>query len=66
MWAPQLDLGEALARELREFISCVESGTTPTADAQAGLRVVSILEAASRSLTRGGAMVELEGAKCPV
>jgi len=65
MWAPQLDLSEALAVELREFVSCVEHGTTPIADAQAGLRVVSILEAASQSLARGGRMVELEGMKCP-
>jgi len=64
MWAPQLDLGEALACELREFVSCVEHGKTPTADAMAGLRVVSILEAASKSLARGGAMVNLEGVKC--
>ena len=64
MWAPQLDLGEALAVELREFVGCVQNGTTPTADAQAGLRVVSILEAASQSLERAGAMIELEGIKC--
>lgn len=59
MFAPQLDITEALGSELTEFISCVERGTRPTADGQAGLRVVRILEAAGRSLAKGGALVEL-------
>jgi len=59
MMAPRLDTTEALLRELKEFIACVEIGTAPIADGQAGLRVVRILEAATQSLARRGAMIEL-------
>lgn len=60
MWAPQLDMGEALARELSDFVGCVETGRTPIADGQAGLRVMRILEAASQSLASRGRLIELE------
>jgi len=63
MLAPQLDMTEALRRELEEFATCIEKGTTPVADGEAGLRVVRILEAATRSLTQRGAVVELEREK---
>ena len=59
MFAPQLDITEALGSELSEFVGCVERGTKPSADGAAGLRVVRILEAASRSMANGGAVVEL-------
>lgn len=59
MFAPQLDITEALGSELAEFIACVEQGTQPTADGNAGLRVVRILEAASRSMAQGGTLLEL-------
>jgi predicted dehydrogenase len=63
MTAPQLDMSEALGVELKEFVSCCEQGIRPTADGHAGLRVVRMLEAASRSLAERGAIVELEKAK---
>jgi predicted dehydrogenase len=63
MWAPQLDTTEALTRELREFIDCVEHGRTPIADGHAGLRVVRLLEAASRSLAQRGRLIELNPAR---
>ncbi|HEY6630824.1 MAG TPA: Gfo/Idh/MocA family oxidoreductase [Rhizobiaceae bacterium] len=59
MWAPQLDMTEALSRELREFAGCIENGSVPSADGHAGLRVVKILEAASRSLAQRGRPIEL-------
>jgi predicted dehydrogenase len=59
MWAPQLDMREALGIELREFISCIERRTRPTADGQAGLRVVRILEASTTSLAQSGSVIEL-------
>jgi predicted dehydrogenase len=61
MWAPQLDMREALGVELREFVACIEQKKTPTADGQAGLRVVRILEAATQSLKERGRVVELQG-----
>lgn len=65
MNAPQLDITEALTRELREFMACIEAGTPPIADGQAGLRVVRILDAATKSLSRKGAIVELEQDRIP-
>lgn len=63
MYAPQLDMTEALGRELRQFIECVESSGQPTADGHAGLRVVRILEAATQSLSQRGRVIELEQAR---
>ena len=60
MYAPQLDMTEALGSELRQFIECITNGGTPTADGNAGLRVVRILEAATESLTQRGRVIELE------
>ena len=59
MWAPQLALTEALQTEARHFIDCVEHGKPPTTDGHAGLRVVRLLEAATRSLSEKGALVPL-------
>lgn len=60
MYAPQLDMTEALGRELRQFVECVETNGQPEADGQAGLRVVRILEAATQSLAQRGRVIELE------
>jgi predicted dehydrogenase len=66
MWAPQLAIREALSVELREFVNCIEQRTAPIADGQAGLRVVRILEAASKSLAQRGRVIELETLGCTV
>ncbi|KQV16432.1 oxidoreductase [Rhizobium sp. Root1203] len=63
MYAPQLDMTEALGRELKQFIDCVATNTQPLADGHAGLRVVRILEAATQSLAQRGRVVELEQAR---
>ncbi|SOC40807.1 nucleotide sugar dehydrogenase [Rhizobium subbaraonis] len=63
MYAPQLDMTEALNRELRQFVSCVENNEQPVADGHAGLRVVRILEAATQSLAQRGRVVELGQAR---
>jgi predicted dehydrogenase len=55
MWSPRLEPMEALQQELSYFVECIETGTDPFNDGSAGLRVVKMLEAASKSLeTRGG------------
>jgi predicted dehydrogenase len=66
MWAPQLDMTEALSLELRQFIKCVEARQTPQTDGQAGFRVVQVLEAASQSLANRGRVVELESSRVTV
>jgi predicted dehydrogenase len=66
MWAPQLEMTEALSLELRQFITSVDQRTAPLTDGHAGLRVVRILEAATQSLAQRGQVVELETLKCAV
>jgi predicted dehydrogenase len=63
MYAPKLDLTEALARELTQFMDCIGTGARPIADGECGSRVVRILEAASQSLGQRGRIVELEQAR---
>ena len=51
MWAPQLDVTEALAVEAAHFDRLHRrNDKTPIADGQAGLRVVRLLEAATESM----------------
>jgi predicted dehydrogenase len=66
MWAPQLDMREALGVELSQFVRCIEHKERPTADGLAGWRVVRILEAANRSMRERGRVVELEPSGCAV
>lgn len=59
MWAPRLDVSEALRVEADHFLDCVRTGSTPQSDGQAGLRIVRILEAAHESLDRHGTPVDI-------
>ena len=59
MWAPQLDLTEALRNEASELIAAIEGNRSPLTDGEAGFRVVQILEAASQSLAQRGRPVDL-------
>jgi predicted dehydrogenase len=58
MWAPQLDLTEALQSEVGHFVHCIETGAHPITDGMAGLRVVRLLAAATQSLQTGGRIVD--------
>lgn len=60
MWAPQLDTTEALQAEALHFVSCIENGERPETDGESGLRVIQILEAATRSIEQQGQPVELD------
>ena len=59
MWAPQLEQIEALRHEMGYFVECISSGQEPFNNGCAGLRVVKMLEAASESLSKKGALVYL-------
>ena len=61
MWAPQVDPTEALLTVARHFIACIEKAERPITDAYAGLRIVRLLEAASRSVAARGRLIELDG-----
>ncbi len=62
MIAPALPEKEALQGVMAEFADCIRTGRTPVTDGWAGLRVLDILEAATRSLEFSGAVVPLRGA----
>jgi predicted dehydrogenase len=59
MVAPALGEREALSAMVEEFGRAIRTGTPALTDGRAGLRVLGILEAASRSLAEGGAVVPL-------
>lgn len=59
MWAPKLEVTEALLVEADHFVRCIQDGEQSLSDGRAGLRVVQILEAASRSLIEKGRPVKL-------
>ena len=60
MWAPHLEVTEALRSEATHFIQCITQGDRPITGGEAGLQVVRILEAATQSLKRQGQLIELD------
>ena len=60
MWAPKVEGAEALRVEAVHFLHCIEQNETPQTDGHAGLRVVKILEAATKSMSLQGQCVELD------
>ncbi len=61
MHAPRFDQVEALARVVGEFADCIENGRDALTDGEAGLRVLKVLDAASRSIKADGATVRIAG-----
>lgn len=61
-WSPALPEREALGQLAAEFAESIREGRAPRTDGNAGLRVLSVLEAASRSLDAGGAAAAVEPA----
>jgi predicted dehydrogenase len=59
MWSPKIDTAEALQIEAKHFVNCIEGREKPITDGLAGLRIVQILEAASRSMAERGRPIEL-------
>ena len=55
--SPRLDDYEPLKKQSKHFVDCIENGLTPKSDGYSGLKVVSILEAASLSLKKDGQAV---------
>ena len=60
MWAPHLDLTEALHTEARHFVDCIRNWATPITDGESGYRVVKMLEAADQSMAQNGQYVALQ------
>ena len=63
MVAPALPEREALLEVMAEFGDCVRTGRAPVTDGWSGLRVLDVLEAASRSLQFAGSVVPLRDAR---
>ena len=63
MVAPALPEREALQGVMAEFAHCIRTGRASATDGRAGLRVLDILEAASRSLEFHGSVVPLRGSR---
>lgn len=60
IFIPRISNAEPLAVQLRHFVQVVRGEAPARADARDGVRVVRVLDAASRSLAQGGAPVHLE------
>jgi predicted dehydrogenase len=54
--SPHIQFQEPLLLEDRHFVECIRTGAQPQCDGLSGLQVVSVLEAADRSLQAGGAV----------
>ncbi|ESS72445.1 oxidoreductase domain-containing protein [Methyloglobulus morosus KoM1] len=61
MWAPQIDGSEALKIEGGHFVDCIVNGKVPITDGLLGMRVVQLIEAATRSMNEHGRSVKLKG-----
>lgn len=63
IYSPRIEDFEPLRKICDHFLCCVREGKVPHTDGYNGLRVVSILEAASRSLKLSGKAVPIQGLK---
>jgi predicted dehydrogenase len=59
IWSPQVEAGEALQNVAKHFADCIREGKTPISDGRLGLRVVKLLESATRSIRAQGGRVVL-------
>ncbi|SFN71858.1 Predicted dehydrogenase [Bradyrhizobium sp. Rc3b] len=66
MWAPHISPREALQTEVEHFIDCARNGGQPISSGMSGLRVIEVLEAASRSITEQGKPVAIRQLPCVI
>jgi predicted dehydrogenase len=59
MYSPYLKQSEPLKVECQHFLDCIKNSSQPDTDGLNGLRVVQILEAASKSLKKDGGKVKV-------
>lgn len=57
---PRVETTEPLKIECRHFVDCVRTRSKPLSDAQDGLRVIRILEAAQKSMEQDGVPVRIQ------
>jgi predicted dehydrogenase len=61
IYSPKIEDYEPLKKESDHFLECIRTGRAPLSDGYSGLRVVSILEASSKSLKLSGKAVPIPG-----
>ena len=61
IFIPRVSNTEPLSAQLQHFVRVARGEVQPRADARDGVRTVRVLEAASRSLSQGGAPISVEG-----
>jgi hypothetical protein len=59
MWAPRVEQTEALKLMVEKFVDYISNGGRVINDGIAGMRVVKLLEASTKSLRNKGEMVYL-------
>jgi predicted dehydrogenase len=59
MWSPKIDGAEALGELARHFLACIEKKEKPVTSGLMGMRIVKLLEAATKSMADRGRVVEL-------
>jgi predicted dehydrogenase len=59
MYAPHIEVTEALKIECQHFINYLKNNTKPITDGIAGLKVVRLLEACQKSLQNSGRKINL-------
>ena len=63
IYSPRIEDYEPLKKLSDHFLDCIKDGKNPHTDGQNGLRVVSILEAACKSLKHSGKAIAVQAAK---
>jgi predicted dehydrogenase len=63
IYSPRIDDYEPLKKVCEHFLDCIQRGRAPLTDGYSGMRVVSILEAASKSLKLSGRSVAVQGSR---
>jgi len=58
---PQLPMQEPLRLQWQHFVACIREGRAPMTDLDSAVRVISVIEAAQRSLAQDGAPIALTG-----
>ncbi|QDV39699.1 Gfo/Idh/MocA family protein [Tautonia plasticadhaerens] len=61
VWSPYIEPTEALRGVVTHFAECIRDDRTPLSDGRLGLRVVRLLESATRSIRAQGGRIVLSG-----
>jgi len=60
IWSPRIEDYEPLRKECAHFLACISEDRRPRSCGYSGLLIVSVLEAASESLRRGGVAIPVK------